>query len=462
MITWSRNSDRQRLPPVERQNPVDKEDPMKASTLKLTFVVFSLIAAFFSWPGLLGQDLSRPIVYAVPGMDKVDVRPDIVYKRDGKDEMRMDICIPPGLAAADLRPGVIFIHGGPLGRNPFPGAKDWGVFRSYGRLMAASGLLGITFDHRYISMGAKDLETSFGDVEEAIGFVRANAATYHLDPERIALWVFSGGGPHLSIGLRGDATFIRCLVSYYALLDLSASAARLGESPQALDKFSPLAWLNKPYGYLPPVLIGRAGLDSTDINRSVEAFVFRMFALNADINLLNHPLGRHGFDVYDDDEQSRDVMAATVAFLKSRLARPDAFAAKKARAAADLQALFSEGKIGAAREFARTTLNTPADAAIRSVLVSEQRLTSVGNSLRTSDPKAAVAAYEWAVELNPESPIAHGGLAAGYEAAGQKEQAIAEAKKTLRLLEKDTTLSANWKTMIGDAATALLERLERR
>jgi acetyl esterase/lipase len=435
---------------------------MKTAVDKPTFIIFSLLASFFSLMGLYGQDLSQPIVYSVPGMDKVDVRPGIVYKREGPNEQKMDIYIPPGLPADARRPAVIFVHGGPLGKNPSPGAKDWGVYKSYGRLMAASGLIGVTFDHRYVSMGVKDLETSFADVEEAIRFVRANSASYHLDPERIALWVFSGGGPHLSIGLRGDATFIRCLVSFYAILDLSASAARLGESPQAMEKFSPVSWLSKAPEYLPPVLIGRAGLDSTDINRSVELFVSRMLALNGDINLLNHPLGRHGFDVYDDNEQTRDVIAASVAFLKSRLDRPAAFDSRQARAAGELQALLSDGKIEAAREFVRTVLSAPENKAVSDVLVSESRLTSVGNSLRNSDPAAAVAAYEWAVELSPLSPNAHNGLAAGYEAAGRKDQAIAEAKKAIDLLDKDAGLSENWKKMIRDAATALLERLERK
>jgi acetyl esterase/lipase len=435
---------------------------MKALSFNSALVVISLIASVLPLEGLYSQDLSRPIVYSVPGMDNVDVRPDIIYKREGRDEMKMDIYIPPGLAADARRPAVIFIHGGPLGLNPSPGAKDWGVYRSYGRLMTASGLVGVTFDHRYISMSIKDLETSFADVEEAIRFVRANAASYHIDPERIGLWVFSGGGPHLSIGLRGNKTFVRCLVSYYAILDLSASAERLGEAPQAMEKFSPVACLNDADGYLPPVLIGRAGLDSTDINSSVELFVSRMFALNGDINLLNHPLGRHGFDVYDNDEQSRDVIAATVAFLKSRLSRPAAFDAKRARAAGELQALFSEGKMEAAREFVRTNLSMPADKPIADVLVSESRLISVGNYLRVSNPTAAVAAYEWAVELNPLSPNAHSGLAAGYEAAGQKDQAIAEAKKTLDLLEQATDMSENWKRLIRETATALLERLERK
>lgn len=435
---------------------------MKTSPLRSLFVIFSLLASTFPFLKLQAQDLSRPIVYSVPGMDKADARLDIIYKRDGRDEMKMDIYIPPGLAADERRPAVIFIHGGPLGQNPTPGAKDWGVYRSYGRLMAASGLIGVTFDHRYVSMSAKNLETSFADVEGAIQFVRANAASYHVDPERIALWVFSGGGPHLSIGLREQMTFVRCLVSYYAILDLTGYAVRLGESPQAMEGFSPVVYLNKAHGHLPPVLIGRAGLDSADINRSLELFVSKMFSLNGDINLLNHPLGRHGFDVYDDNEQTRDVIAGTVAFLRSRLLRPDAFDAKRARTAGELQALFAEGKIEAAREFVRTSLNTPGDKAVTDVLVSEPRLTSLGNSLRASHPAAAVAASEWAVELSPLSPSGHSELAAAYEAVGRKDEAIAEAKKALDLLEKTPGLGENWKRMIREAATALLERLGRR
>jgi acetyl esterase/lipase len=417
------------------------------------------LALGFLFLPLHGQDFSKPIVYSVPGMDKAEVHSDLVYRREGGDEMKMDIYLPAGLAADARRPAVIFIHGGPLGKGFLPKAKDWGIFRSYGRLMAASGLVGVTFDHRYFSLKANDLETSFSDVEEAIRFVRANAASHHIDPDRIALWAFSGGGPHLSIALRGGMPYFRCLVSYYALLDLKDMAAAAGETPEALEKFSPLSCLSKPVDHLPPFLIGRAGLDSPAINRSVEMFVSRMFELNGDINLLNHPLGRHGFDAYDHDDQTRDVAAATVAFVQSRLNRPDAFDSKRARAAGELQALFAAGKIDAAREFVQTSLNAPGDKGVAGVLVSEQRLIGEGNRLLGSDPKAAVAAFFWAVELSPLSPGAHAGLASGYEAAGRPDQALAEARKALELLGKASELREVQKKAIREAAEALLKRL---
>lgn len=432
----------------------------KTTAVSAAFVVIAAAASIVPVPPLVAQDFSKPIVYAVPGMDKVEAHLDAVYRRDGGDELKADIYVPPGLATEARLPAVIFIHGGPLGKNPSPGAKDWGIYRSYGRLMAASGLVGVTFDHRYVSMKAKDLETSFSDVEELIRFVRTHAASYHIDPDRIALWAFSGGGPHLSLALRGNRTFIRCLVSYYAILDVASDAALIGESPEALEKYSPASYLTKDAAYLPPVLIGRAGLDSASINKSVELFASKMLALSGDLNVLNHPFGRHGFDAYDDDDLSREIIADTVAFLKGRLRRPAPFDVKKARAAAELQRLIGERKIEAARAFVRTNLSSPGDKDVTDVLVTQPRLTAIGNYLLSSDPAAAVQALEWAVELDPKSANAHVGLATGYEKAGKVREAVREAKTALELAGRDPGLNDKLKKAVRDAATTLIERLK--
>jgi acetyl esterase/lipase len=413
---------------------------------------------FFLIPPIIGQDLTRTIVYSVPGMDDVRVRPNNVYKRDNGEEMKMDFYIPPGLEANTRRPAILFIHGGPLGQNVTPAPKDWGVYQSYGRLMAASGFVGVTFNYRYAGTKTKDLETSFSDVDAAIQFVRTNAASNNIDPERIALWAFSGGGPHLSLGLRGQATFIRCMVSYYAILDLESDVAPFREKPDAPEKFSPVAYLTETSEYLPPVLIARAGLDYPSFNRSVALFASKMFALNGDVAVLSHPFGRHGFDVEDNNEQTREIIAATVAFLKSRLNSPTVFETRRARAAAVLQALLSEGKIEEAQNHVRTTLNSPGDKAVVGAIASEQGLITTGMSLLSSNQTAALAAFSWAVELNPLSPISHFYLAQSYETVGRIDQAVAEARKTLDLLEKASGIDDASKKAIQGAATALLGR----
>lgn len=78
------------------------------------------------------------IVYAVPGMDAVRVQRDLIYKRDNGTELKMDIYLPPAPSRSTPLPGVLFLHGG--GRpSAMVSAKDWGVFVSYGQLLAASG-----------------------------------------------------------------------------------------------------------------------------------------------------------------------------------------------------------------------------------------------------------------------------------------------------------------------------------
>jgi len=292
------------------------EDRVKKAMSSL-FGVCILTVPFFITP-INAQGLPGKIVYSVSGMDKVETRPNLVYRKDGSDEIKMDIYMPPNLAGNESRPVVVFIHGGPLGAKPSPGAKDWPFFQSYGRLVAASGLVGVTLDHRYVSSKSKDMEVSFSDVEAAIRFIRSNASSYHIDPGRIALWAFSGGGPHISIGLRGDAPYIRCLISYYGVLDLSSSAPGAGETPQAMEKFSPVAYLQKPLESLPPVLIARAGLDRVPgLNASVETFISKMLALGGDVNLLAHPFGRHGFDGSDDDDSPGISLLPRLPFLKA-------------------------------------------------------------------------------------------------------------------------------------------------
>ena len=63
-------------------------------------------------PAWLQAALSSRLVYSVPGMDRVKVDRDISYKQIGSTQLKMDVYRPPDLSEANLRPAVIFIHGG--------------------------------------------------------------------------------------------------------------------------------------------------------------------------------------------------------------------------------------------------------------------------------------------------------------------------------------------------------------
>src|ERR671939_1374033 len=87
----------------------------------------------------------KRIVYVVPGMERVKVRKDLTYKHSSGAELKMDVYSPAKSQSRAHLPAVIFIHGGRIPRNLRTTPKDWGVFISYGQLIAASCFVGVTF-----------------------------------------------------------------------------------------------------------------------------------------------------------------------------------------------------------------------------------------------------------------------------------------------------------------------------
>lgn len=260
-------------------------------------------------PEALKPILPMRIVLTVPGMDRAAVQKGLVYKTDGGVELLMDVYTPPDRKAGEALPAVFFVHGGPIQPNLLTEPRDWGIFVSHGQLAAVSGFAGIAFNHRLYGMD--QYGTAGSDVEDAIRYVRENAEALGVDPDRIAVWVFSGGGPLLASFLADPPPFVRGLVSYYGILDFE---------DEALKRFSPLESLRaREDGNVPPVFLARMAIDGPAINRSVGLFVEEAFARNVPLTVMTHPTGRHGFDAMDDDERSREILRATVEFLKARL-----------------------------------------------------------------------------------------------------------------------------------------------
>lgn len=156
---------------------------------------------------------AKRLVYTVPGMDRVKVRKNLTYKRVIGVELKMDVYSPVGLQRGARRPAVIFIHGGRIPPNLRKTPKDWGAYISFGQLVAASGFVGITFNHRFYAW--ESLSDSQSDVMALLAYVRNNAASLGIDKDRIILWSVSAGGVFLSQPLRENPPYIRCIVAYY-------------------------------------------------------------------------------------------------------------------------------------------------------------------------------------------------------------------------------------------------------
>src|SRR5262249_31915065 len=135
-------------------------------------------------------DLTKmPIVLTVPGMENAKVQRDIVYKSVDGTDLKMDLYLPPDAAPAKKIPVVIFISG--AGNDP-PSPKEWGVYRTYGELMAANGMAGVEFNKRY-ARGSNILDAE-ADVKDLIAYIRKNADSMNLDGDRICVAAYSAGG----------------------------------------------------------------------------------------------------------------------------------------------------------------------------------------------------------------------------------------------------------------------------
>ena len=264
----------------------------------------------------MAKKVMMPVVLKVPGMDNVKVVQNLKYTKSDDPNVLMDIYVPPDLSEDQKRPAVIFLHGG--AKTDYT-PKDWGVYTSWGRLIAASGFVGVTFTHRLEYPNAS-LEKAATDVRDAINYVRSNADKYHIDKERICLIAYSAGGPLLTLAMRGDMPFVRCLVGFYAFMDIQQSDYRKTEKLETVKSFSPITYLQIDANKIPPMFIARAGHDEVPtMLDSIDRFVNEALARNIALTFLNHPQGVHGFDNQNDDDRSREIIRTAIEFVRLHL-----------------------------------------------------------------------------------------------------------------------------------------------
>lgn len=279
----------------------------------------------------------RRLAHSVPGMEQVRRIADLSYRDlTGTADTVMygpallyDVFLPAD--SDSLRPGVVFIHGGLVAGGTLRVSPKDGLpsYQQWGRLVAASGLVGITFSHRLNTN--ENVDTAGSDVRQLLAEVRRRAAEWRLDPERICIAVFSAGGPLASPYMRAvaaGAAPIRCIAFYYAYMDMDHAAvispfrqAHPEQRLAALTGWSPRFELMDNPQQMPPLLVARAGRDAIPgINASIERFMLTALMLNQPVEFYNHPAARHGFDMtMERDERAAYIIAATLRFFHAHL-----------------------------------------------------------------------------------------------------------------------------------------------
>ena len=167
-----------------------------------------------------------------PAPGAVTVLRDLPYRAGPSKRWRLDLAVPKG-AGGKPRPAVVVIHGG----GWLEGDKSSFASRAHGTPgniedFAALGFVAATINYRL--SGEAPFPAALEDCKCAVRWLRAHAAEYNLDPQRVGAYGNSAGG-HLALllglvgkdaGLEGDgphaeqSSAVQAVVSDSGPLDL--------------------------------------------------------------------------------------------------------------------------------------------------------------------------------------------------------------------------------------------------
>jgi dienelactone hydrolase len=243
-------------------------------------------------------------------MTAESARPDDFFAGIGPaDRVRheaLDLHLPTGPATG--RPAVVFVHGGPVPEGH--SARDTAVFRGYGALAAAAGIVGVTFDHPLHAMA--DYPHSAATLAAVLDEVRT---LEEVDPDRIALWCFSGGGA-LAADLLNDAPpWLRAAAWTYPVL------AAPPDWPGDRERFDCVAAARRVPDL--PKLLVRVGAEYPQFVATQQALVDTA----ENLEVIDLPYAVHGFEVHGHDDEARSAVERATAWVARVVGETRAIAA---------------------------------------------------------------------------------------------------------------------------------------
>jgi acetyl esterase/lipase len=158
--------------------------------------------------------------------------------------LRLDLFAPAG-DTASARPVVLLIHGGGF----FTGNRNDANIVDFATRLARRGFVTASLSYRLRTEAqvtadpAGTIRDAVDDAKAAVRWMRANAATYRIDPTRIAIGGASAGGftalgaTYLegegNSGTPGESSSVRAVISFWGGM-LDANQIEAGEAPMLL------------------------------------------------------------------------------------------------------------------------------------------------------------------------------------------------------------------------------------
>lgn len=388
-----------------------------------------LIAAFIFAGTATAQDvITRPLVYQIPAMEKVQIKAGNTYKTVRDTALHFDIYYPENYQNKGNLPLVVFIN---LGSMEIP---TWRVYKDWAKLVATRDMAAVVYQCRGNS--------SLKDTEDLIEYLRNQAGSLHLDPERIGLWACSGNVRNgFTVAMQPNREYLRCLVLYYGVHPENTAITR-----QDL-----------------PIQLVRAGLDAMRLNDGIDRFLAQAMLQDLRLEFINYLEGMHAFDIYNNTDESREIIIRTLDFMQKHLrktpAQPRYILTNK-----NFLWMMQNGQqekalaeLRKAREYYKTD---PSFHPFFNAVARENMLNEIAYTL-LQDKKymESIQVFELTAEFYPNSANAWDSLSEACEAKGDKDRAKTAAQKALDLLDQDTTLDANFRATVKASSEARLKRL---
>jgi acetyl esterase/lipase len=238
---------------------------------------------------------------------------DLTYATVAGQELKLDVYRPASLADSAGAPAVVVVHGGSWRTG------DKGDVPAFSAMLAGRGYA--VFDVAYRLAPDARFPAAVSDVKCAIGYIKANAASFGIDPDRLVLLGRSAGAQiALVTAYAPDAaelppscpagdTSVRGVIGYYAptLMDYY-KVIKPELSPGALDdylggppeNFAEVYRLSRPASWLgpntPPTLLLHGSRDQFVRPADSAAIADELDRLGRPYAFVELPWANHGFD----------------------------------------------------------------------------------------------------------------------------------------------------------------------
>ena len=225
------------------------------------------------------------LVLQHPDMKMVEVKSNVTYLSDSKGTLKLDLYVPPGTKATDRLPAIVFLNA--IGEtNEQMKVKDWGIYSTWPRLIAAYGYVGISME----CDGNRVIES----IKGVFSFIEKEGAKYNVDASRLGVYAASAN----------VTQSVNYLMSAEASPGIKAAVLYYGRQPQG------------PYRKDLPVLFV---VPEGDVRGGYTTFWNEVLKNNAPWRLHMATGLIHAFDAFNDNDNARMVIKETISFWKNHL-----------------------------------------------------------------------------------------------------------------------------------------------